>query len=411
MKLISSIKIIFFLFILANPSYSQFWINISEYSGQLMLIDKNDIIYLVNPVYSGNSFIYVSEDGGNSFHETGSIAAYITSIEESFLSDAVYVGTLNQGVFRTTDKGLSWQNIGIKDEYINCILSTSEGALLVGSDDHIFHSADEGMSWKTDSLRLPGIVNNLLTWSLFEDSGGFLFAGTNCGIWRSTDKGISWNLLDSFQCGDILSFTEKDNKIYMGGADRFQGIHRSDDRGLSWTEIFSRRGTTYSLLAAPDSNIYIACDGGIYRTNKIDTLWEEINTGLPSSQVLYNIGYSTNGYLYTVSGGLYRSKEKIFYNNEPEIPYSILLHQNYPNPFNPGTTIEYSIPELSIVTLKVFNVIGEEVTTLINEEKNTGNYTAEFSAGSLSSGVYFYQLQTTGQAGRYKAIKKMLLLR
>ena len=77
---------------------------------------------------------------------------------------------------------------------------------------------------------------------------------------------------------------------------------------------------------------------------------------------------------------------------EAELPIVFELQQNYPNPFNPVTTIKYSIPELSRVTLKVFNVLGEEVTTLISEEKNVGNYTVEFNASSLASGIYFYQL-------------------
>jgi hypothetical protein len=83
------------------------------------------------------------------------------------------------------------------------------------------------------------------------------------------------------------------------------------------------------------------------------------------------------------------------------------LYQNYPNPFNPSTTIKYSIPELSKVKLTLFNLLGEEVTTLVNEEKVAGNYTVEFNAASLPSGVYFYQLR----AGDYMSVKKMLLIK
>jgi hypothetical protein len=89
------------------------------------------------------------------------------------------------------------------------------------------------------------------------------------------------------------------------------------------------------------------------------------------------------------------------------IPGEYILYQNYPNPFNPSTTIKYSIPELSRVTLKVFNVLGEEVTTLVNEEKIAGNYSIEFNASNLPSGVYFYRLQ----AGSFTETKKMLILK
>ena len=93
--------------------------------------------------------------------------------------------------------------------------------------------------------------------------------------------------------------------------------------------------------------------------------------------------------------------------NELEIPIVFDLHQNYPNPFNPVTTIKYAIPELSKVMLKVFNVLGEEVITLVNEEKTAGNYSVEFNAAALPSGVYFYQLK----AGSFLQTRKMILIK
>ena len=72
-------------------------------------------------------------------------------------------------------------------------------------------------------------------------------------------------------------------------------------------------------------------------------------------------------------------------------PTEYVLFQNYPNPFNPTTTIKYQIPELSFVTLKVYDVLGNEIATLVNEEKPVGNYEVEFNASELSSGIYFYQ--------------------
>ncbi len=83
------------------------------------------------------------------------------------------------------------------------------------------------------------------------------------------------------------------------------------------------------------------------------------------------------------------------------------LEQNYPNPFNPSTKIKYSVPELAMVKLTLFNLLGEEVTTLVNEEKNAGNYSVEFNAASLPSGVYFYQLK----AGEFISTKKMILIK
>jgi plastocyanin len=87
--------------------------------------------------------------------------------------------------------------------------------------------------------------------------------------------------------------------------------------------------------------------------------------------------------------------------------YKFDLKQNYPNPFNPTTTIHYIIPERSFVELRVYDVIGNEVKTLVNEEKPAGSYEVKFSASQLSSGIYFYKLIT----GAFVETKKMILLR
>jgi hypothetical protein len=93
--------------------------------------------------------------------------------------------------------------------------------------------------------------------------------------------------------------------------------------------------------------------------------------------------------------------------DETTVPTEYSLFQNYPNPFNPTTTINYSIPIQSFVVLKVYDILGMEIVTLVNEEKPAGNYKIEFDATNLSSGIYFYR----SQAGKYISVKKMILLR
>ena len=83
------------------------------------------------------------------------------------------------------------------------------------------------------------------------------------------------------------------------------------------------------------------------------------------------------------------------------------LFQNYPNPFNPSTTINFAIPTTGLVTLKIYDVVGKEVATLVNEVRNAGNHSIKYNASGLSSGVYFYRLQT----GDFVDTKKMFLLK
>ena len=90
-----------------------------------------------------------------------------------------------------------------------------------------------------------------------------------------------------------------------------------------------------------------------------------------------------------------------------EIPTKFLLSQNYPNPFNPSTSIQYAVSSRQFVTLKVYDILGNEIETLVNEEKSTGTYEITGYAENLPSGVYFYKM--TG--GNYSETKKMLLLK
>jgi hypothetical protein len=89
------------------------------------------------------------------------------------------------------------------------------------------------------------------------------------------------------------------------------------------------------------------------------------------------------------------------------VPAEFLLTQNYPNPFNPSTKIKYSIPQSSQVTIKVFDILGNEIETLVNEDKPAGTYELTWYAEQLPSGIYFYKLQ----AGNFIETKKMILLK
>jgi len=115
------------------------------------------------------------------------------------------------------------------------------------------------------------------------------------------------------------------------------------------------------------------------------------------------------------SGGTYYSKRAIYTHASltETLPISFALFQNYPNPFNPSTTIQFSLPRASNVTLKVFSMLGQEVATLLNEEKAAGSYKIDWNAEGLSSSVYFYRLTASAVEGRqaFSHVRKMLLVR
>ena len=137
-----------------------------------------------------------------------------------------------------------------------------------------------------------------------------------------------------------------------------------------------------------------------------------LDLGCPPSFISYTqgVGYmggdEDDGLTGYIINGVKFGTITSFNDNEKE---NLLfeLNQNYPNPFNPNTTIKYSIPNAGMVTLKVFDVLGKEVTTLVNEEKSAGSYSVNFNAANLPSGVYFYCLKSGG----FVETKKLLLLK
>jgi hypothetical protein len=105
---------------------------------------------------------------------------------------------------------------------------------------------------------------------------------------------------------------------------------------------------------------------------------------------------------------VYKIKDKVTnVTKEPQIPQKFALYQNYPNPFNPTTTISYDLPERAHVKLTVYNILGQEVATLVNAEQEPGRYNVNFNASDLPSGVYFYRLE----AGNFIEQKKMILIK
>ena len=124
--------------------------------------------------------------------------------------------------------------------------------------------------------------------------------------------------------------------------------------------------------------------------------------GVIDDMIIYNVGLSNSQVADLYQGNLVSVS-----NTTNESPKKFKLNQNYPNPFNPITTIQYSIPQRSVVSLKVYDILGNEVATLVNEAKNVGIYTVSFNASQLASGIYFYKLQ----AGSFVETKKMILLK
>lgn len=167
----------------------------------------------------------------------------------------------------------------------------------------------------------------------------------------------------------------------------------------------SSTATSYHLEVATTSDFgTIAFD-----TTVVDTSVQLSSPLASSTQYFWHVNASNAGgtSAYSVAGNFTTGTLLEVAKEKEGIPTEFALQQNYPNPFNPSTKIKYSLPEAQTVLLKVYNVLGQEVATLVNMRQNAGYYEVSFNAGNLPSGIFFYVLK----AGNFTAIHKMLLLK
>lgn len=222
------------------------------------------------------------------------------------------------------------------------------------------------------------------TWSQFTSTGSTLIRlDANNGSYTVFQHDLGW----PFPGEHVrpLAVTP-DGRFWM----QYDSEYPSNDNGLCWYD-----GVNVGSFPAPPGGV--PQWGGLPNSTIKDLEVREI----PGGYELWMSCLGRGMAVLTVIDGTTNVE------NEKEIPTNFELSQNYPNPFNPTTTINYQITKNDFVSLKVYDILGNEVATLVNEEKATGSYEINFDASSLSSGTYFYKLQ----AGSFIESKKMLLLK
>jgi stress response protein SCP2 len=322
--------------------------------------------------------------------------------------------------------GENWVNKskGITQANSYSITMNKNGIMFVSLffNQGIYKSTNKGESWTV--CNTTGLTS-YNTRDLIVNSSGHIFVAANGeGIFRSTDDGASWteiiNGITKYGC-EHLAINSKGHLLCNGD----QRIFVSTDNGDSWVR-YMYGGATSSfrgMIINSLDYVYIAmAGGGVISTTDNGTTWNELNSGIDESNLdmtclaidqderIYTAGHF-NYFVYigqkTISG---------IENDSRNLPSGFVLSQNYPNPFNPETIISYQIPVSLIpsqggasvhVILRVYDMLGREVSTLVNCEQNAGNYNVNFNAAGLSSGLYIYRLQ----AGTNVLSRKMQLIR
>jgi photosystem II stability/assembly factor-like uncharacterized protein len=333
------------------------------------------------------------------------------------------------GVIKSTNSGLTWEDIsnGINTRifsYVKCIEidPVNTNIMYVGLAGHdggdAYKSLDGGKNWRKI---LDGNVTSIAINPL-NPSTLFVVNGNLC---KSLDGGESWLNKTSLD-KDIYWVVHIDesnvNKLFSSGYT--SGVFKSTDGGETWLSKnsgfkLSKSGYAFQTSQKNDNHYTYVINGDAVYESLNDGDWKELNI----NKMVAGCILEHNGKLYIGANGLYVYTEETNLLHTANIPDSFELYQNYPNPFNPETTIKYTIPvktrrgeSLQKVSLKVYDLLGREVATLVDEYQQAGTYNAQFSiinfstrvgAGQLSSGVYFYRLQSDS----YSNTKKLILLK
>ncbi len=271
----------------------------------------------------------------------------------------------------------------------------------------LLHSCGENCSNPNHQI-FPGEQNvRVLTpWSDNRDPryGDFWIPNTKPG----NDLGIEIKsvqtdsfVVDLYQKNPWLSSPSKINDLSNSG---------DEEIILNWRKNLEPDLDYYRIYKMDDDSTYIIYDS-TYSNNYIDNNVSLYSESDDISFVSYKITAVDLDKQESVLSDeikiMLKQEEIVYFSYKDDQTNNFVLSQNYPNPFNPSTTIKYTIPERSNVTLKVFDVLGNEVVTLVNREQSQGNYSCSFNASNLTSGTYFCRLQT----GEFVDVKKMLLVK
>ena len=335
---------------------------------------------------------YVSTDNGASWAgpdpNLGNPYIHAFAVSTSYLFAATDIG-----VYRLANNGTVWTfvNSGILNRSIEA-LAISGTNLFAGTLGGVYLSTNSGANWTRASSGLTDTTVISLA-----VSGTNLFAGTQAGgAFLSTDNGTSWTAVNSGLTNSFVqAFAVVGTNIFAGTGG---GVFLSTNNGTGWTAVNS--GLTKSVLALAVSGTSLFAgtqNSGVYLSTNSGANW--IAVGL--SNTIYSLAVRGTNLFAGARGGVWRrplsemvtSVERLSSN----VPTHFSLEQNYPNPFNPSTIISFGVPSKSFVSLKVFNVLGAEIATLVNENKVPGTYQVTWDASGYPSGVYLYRLIAGGK--------------
>jgi photosystem II stability/assembly factor-like uncharacterized protein len=330
---------------------------------------------------SGNNWFLINSDLGNLYWDNMAVL----NTDTIWLVDK---NILNGGVYRTTNGGVNWtQQLNLMSQNPTKIYMFNARIGFITNGGNFKKTTNGGTNW-IDVLGETGFRDIKFLDSLT----GWKCSSTGTQLKKTTDGGDNWILQD---------FTSKSSNIFFSRIYQISIINKDTVWG------FGRSEYQYPNLQIRGM-IHITTNSGANWGVQIPDTSFGITSYSAGMFINKNYGWALSGLrmIHTTNGG-----DSIkFITNINSSSSQILdfkLYQNYPNPFNPSTTINYELRNTNYVTLKVYDLQGKEVQTLVNKKQSAGNYSVEFNGSNLSSGIYFYTLQT----GNFKETKRMMLIK
>jgi len=274
----------------------------------------------------------------------------------------------------------------------------------IGTKNSGLFYTDDDATWN-EVTGIPAGASKNIRGIMSQEANVLILVGTENGAFKSTDRGVTWSAANAGLSGDALKinnmfsfFAITSGGIYLAQLSAFTawfpavptGDFRACTADMATMQYYFFGNNIGALINLATSQVGSVPVGGI-------------SGGVITSAVLSG----TTIFVGTETGGVFRAQVSSLtdVNDGKELPNEFSLAQNYPNPFNPSTTIAYSVPAAGNVTLKVFDLLGNEIATLVNGEMSRGTYSVQFDGSKVASGLYFYRLQV----GSKIETKKMLL--
>lgn len=362
------------------------------------LTQKNTIIFA-----NFDNGIYKSTNNGLNW-----MLSYSTPVKVLISNDSAVFGGNYYGVIKSTDYGTTWQQTSLNNAFV-WSMSTAGNKIYAGCVNPpgsfgVYKSFDNGMTWY-----LPNLTDIQVT-SLVS-SGAFVAASTgNPGrVYVSSNYGFNWSQTLYPAESSIDCMAIKDSIIIAGGTSK---VFISTNYGINWHISLIPNVVPLSIFIN-DGSIFVGTNYGFFLSTNYGLSWISKNEGLENLNYQYINAICVNAnyvFIGTFLYGVWRRplNEVIgitqnFYN----LPKFFSLSQNYPNPFNPVTNIKFDIPKSSLVKITVYDQLGREVATLVNEQMQAGSYSVDWDASNFSSGVYFYRIETED----FSKTNKMVLVK